>query len=189
VTTGEADGERLEVPWQSGSGAGYMDLAAEPGRLQEIAAARGNLALTTFLAAINSDDSVFRTARCSAGPVEPRPGTGTPSQYASTVALLFAAQANNLEPRHVDGLARQLAELLRRDAEADALEAELAVRPCRFTTVNRDGFHLAISLRAAGADPAQAALRWGLGLVRIQQALMFLSRVIRGHLRANPAAG
>ncbi len=43
----------------------------------------------------------------------------------------------------------------------------------------RTGYGLRIQLSARGVTPQQAELRWGFGLARIQQALLFVSRTIR----------
>ena len=61
----------------------------------------------------------------------------------------------------------------------DALRVALRARACHFRAPSRWGFCLAVFLYARGATPEQAEVRWGLGLVRIQQALLFTSRILR----------
>ncbi len=85
----------------------------------------------------------------------------------------------NLHRKHFESLTNRLRELLTREAALDALAAKLSVCPCRFVALGRSGFCLRIALHARGATPEQAQLRWGLGLARIQQALLFSSRVLR----------
>ena len=71
-----------------------------------------------------------------------------------------------------------LKELLERDT-ADTVRAVLRISPCDFTAENRRGFCLSIRLVAEGSSAQQAELRWGLGLARIQQALLFRSRALK----------
>jgi len=75
-------------------------------------------------------------------------------------------------------LSSGLKELLERDT-ADAARATLRTSSCDFTAENRRGFCLSIRLVAEGSSTQQAELRWGLGLARIQQALLFRSRTLK----------
>ena len=75
-------------------------------------------------------------------------------------------------------LSSGLKELLERDT-ANAARAVLRISPCDFTAENRRGFCLGIRLVAEGSSAQQAELRWGLGLARIQQALLFRSRALK----------
>jgi hypothetical protein len=54
----------------------------------------------------------------------------------------------------------------------------LHISPAQFTG-GFEGFCLRLLLFARGAAQDQAQLRWSLGLVRVQQALLFLARAIR----------
>ena len=71
-----------------------------------------------------------------------------------------------------------LKELLERDT-TDTARVTLRTSSCDFTTENRRGFCLSIRLVAEGSSAQQAELRWGLGLARIQQALLFRSRTLK----------
>jgi hypothetical protein len=82
-------------------------------------------------------------------------------------------------------LSRRLAELLEHEGGADYLSVRLSLRRCHFTSASHDGFCLVVVLSARGASAEQAKMRWGLALARVQQALLFLSRVLRQQGAAN----
>jgi hypothetical protein len=173
--TGEQDA-RLEVPWRSADQTTeYLDLRADPGAIREIAPARRHRPLYNFLVMLNSGDSVFSTAYCK---VWLEPERGETSEFASLVDLFFAPEDLNQQRGHYEGLCEQLLELLTHDS-GDTLHAELRVRRCHFRESGAAGYCLAVVLRARGETPGQAELRWGLGLARVQQALLFVSRGIR----------
>ena len=174
-------GEMPEIPWESPDPeARYFDLRENARAIAHIEAARRHSPLRNFLVAVNSDDSVFSTARCKAWLREVAAASGAEAcEFASHVDLVFAPEPFNFERSRYDSLAQRLEELLSRETSPDALHSELHVRPCRFRAAGRPGFCLRILLSARGATAQQAELRWGLGLARIQQALLFLSRIIR----------
>lgn len=175
----EEQDQGLEVPWANRDRAThYLDLRNDPGAIREIEPARRHRPLHTFLAAVNSADSVFSTAQCK---VWLEPESGETSEFASQIDLFFALEELNLERSNYEGLGQRLMELLTQDS-GESLRAELRVRRCHFRETNERGCFLAVVLRACGETPGQAELRWGLGLVRIQQALLFVSRAIRHQL-------
>ena len=175
---GEAD-PVLETPWENREHATqHLDLRQTPAALREIEPARRHRPLHSFLAAVNSDDSVFSTVRCG---VWLEPEQGETSEFASQIDVVFALHEFNLDRLRYEGLCQRLMELLTRDA-GEAMHAELRLRRCYFRQTDERGFCLAMLLRARGETPGQAELRWGLGLVRLQQALLFVSRAIRQHL-------
>jgi len=173
--------ERMELPWQSAAGH-YLDIRHNARSIYQIEAARRHPPLGRFLATVNSDDSVFATAACRAQAADGGP-SGKPHLFSSRIALLFVQEDFNFQTSHFAGLIGQLEKLLAQDSPADELTAALRIGPCRFGRLGRDGFHLALTLTATGDSAEQAELRWGLGLTRVQQALLFLSRVVRQHLR------
>jgi len=176
-----AAGETLKIPWESPDPeVGYFDLREDPLGVARIEPARKHAPLRNFLVAVNSDDSVFSTARCKTWLQQAASASGSEAcEFASRIDLVYAPETFNFERGRYDSLTQRLAELLSRDAAPDALHSELRVHPCRFGVAGRNGFCLQILLRARGGTPEQAELRWGLGLARIQQALLFVSRVVR----------
>jgi hypothetical protein len=91
---------------------------------------------------------------------------------------VFAEPCLNWEHKHYADLCSRLKELLERDT-AEATRAVLRIYSCDFAAQNRRRFYLSIRLVAAGSSAQQAELRWGLGLARIQQALLFRSRALK----------
>ncbi len=175
----EESHDTLEIPWESAEGR-YLDLRENPGLLERLEAARQSRPLRSFLAAVNSAASVFSTARCKLWlRQEPRGSGPDASEFVSRVDLVFASEPLNFDRGRYEELSRRLQELLTGDAASHALRAELRTRPCRFRTPGRSGFSLRILLYACGTTPEQAELRWGLGLARVQQALLFSSRILR----------
>jgi len=186
---GDSD-EGLEVPWKGREGVpGYLDLRNDPLALGQIEPARRHRPLQNFLAAVNSADSVFSTARCKTWlDFEGLGGEGQASEFASRIDLFFALEDFNLDRSRYEELAERLLELLAHDP-TDAVSARLCLHRCCFGAPARlpdgqgtRGYALRVFLYARGATPGQAELRWGLGLARLQQALLFISRVIRQHL-------
>ncbi|MGH9816491.1 MAG: hypothetical protein ACRD6I_10480 [Candidatus Acidiferrales bacterium] len=178
----EADpAEQLELPWQSATGH-YLDLRNHVRSIYQVEATRRHPPLGRFLAAVNSEDSVFTTAACSVR-CEAAGDHAGKHHFICRIALLFASEDFNFQRSHFEGLIGQLERLLGRDSAADMLTAELRIGPCRFKQLERQGFHLVLRLTAAGDSAEQAELRSGLGVARVQQALLFLSRVVRQHLR------
>ncbi|HEX9759909.1 MAG TPA: hypothetical protein VGA40_03275 [Candidatus Acidoferrales bacterium] len=174
------DAAAYEVPWRNAAtGNAYLDLRATPRSVEQIEPARTRQPLRGFLTAVNSADSVFATLACRADNDSADPGV-----FHSEVALMFAvpeAEFNYTRQVYED-LSGELLALLMRDAGADTVGVLLSVRRCRYLQENRAGFCLVVHLEAQGESSGQAELRWGLALARIQQALLYASRVIRHHL-------
>ena len=157
----------------------YLDLRANPQAIQGIAAARQYLPLQNFLGSVNSEESIFATASATTKSDLPAAVSAGPAyEFASQVTIVFADPSLNWERRHYVDLSSGLKELLERDT-AEATRAVLRISSCDFTAENRRGFCLNIRLVAEGSSEQQAELRWGLGLARIQQALLFRSRTLK----------
>lgn len=171
--------EAVEIPWENRArGTRYFNLRDEPAAIAEIEPARRQRPLHNLLIALNSADSLFRTVRAQVW-LEPEAAAGQDaSAFASRLDVVFGDERMNFDRAPYLMLLEGLADLLTRDS-GDTLHAWLTVRRCRFSESGREGYSLATFLTAQGETPGQAELRWGLGLARVQQALMFLSRVIR----------
>jgi len=175
---GQTD-EAVEVPWENHEkGTRYLNLRDDPSAVAEIEAARRQRPLHNLLVALNSADSLLLTIRAQIW-LEPdvaaRPDIST---FMSRLDLAFGEMEMNFDRTPYTMLLEGLTDLLAREG-ADTLHAELNVHRCWFHDPGRGGYALGILLAAQGETPGQAELRWGLGLARVQQALMFLSRVIR----------
>ena len=177
---------KLEIPWPAAKpDSGYFDLRDDPRAIARIEPARQHPPLRVFLVALNGEDSVFATARCGLSRREQsssHPGT---QEFSSEIVLVFAEMPFNCEQVRFEELSRRLAELLEREGGAEYLSVRLCLRQCRFAVASHGGFCLSVLLSARGATAEQAEMRWGLALARVQQALLFLSRVLRQKGAAN----
>lgn len=154
----------------------YADLRANPQAIEGIAVARQYLPLRNFLASVNSAESMFATAGTTVKSDPPAAvSAGSAYEFASQTQIVFADPSLNWERKEYVALCAGLKELLERDS-AEAVRAALRVSSCVFTGKNRRGFCLSIRLVAEGSSAQRAELRWGFGLARIQQALLFRSR-------------
>ncbi len=178
-------GETLAIPWDSADPANcYVDLRADAKAIDRLEQARQHLPLRSFLAAANSGDSLFSTARCKTWLAEKNappsdPDSAEPCEFASRIDLFFAAEPLNFDRNRYTSVAQRLQDLLSHEAGPESQRCELRIQPCYFRALDRQGSCLEIQLVARGATPDQARLRWGLALARIQQALLFISRILR----------
>jgi hypothetical protein len=76
-------------------------------------------------------------------------------------------------------LIQKLVELLKHAGSQDVLKAKVCLISGGQKNTPAGAFALRIQLEAAGESREQAALRWGLGLAQLQQALLFTSRYLR----------
>jgi hypothetical protein len=163
-------------------GVDRYDLRSYPLGLERIECTRQYPPLLRFLVNVNSGDSPFSTFGCKAWSAKEAGSATEPCVFASRVDLIFLREATNFGRGPLEDLARRLAELLEREP-GEALHAELRIAPAKFTGENR-GFCLRLLLYARGATPEQAQMRWGLGLARLQQAVLFVGRVLRQEVNA-----
>ncbi len=169
--------------------AGRLDLHLDVRAIDRIEAARKHAPLRAFLANVNASNSMFSTIGCKVWRTT-EPAGDKPYVFASRIDLVFLQEAANFGPQEAanfgrgpaQNLANRLSQLLTREA-ADALRAELRISPVEFAGEDR-GFCLRVILHALGATPEQAEVRWGLGLARLQQALLFVARGLRHQTEA-----
>jgi hypothetical protein len=156
----------------------YVDLRQNSHGVERIAAARAYLPLRSFLSAVNSPESVFASATAA---IQCKSAAADDSdeiyEFSSWTSLVFTVPSLNFDRSHYIELAEGLKELLERDSE-DSMRGVLRVSPCYFPEQSRRGFCLGIQLVARGDSAKQAELRWGLGLARVQQALLFRARTL-----------
>jgi len=157
----------------------YLDLRANPQAIEGIEAARQYLPLRNFLTSVNGEESIFATAGATTKSDLPAAvSAGLAYEFASQTTIVFVEPSLNSARRIYADLASGLKELLERDA-ADTVRAVLRISSRDFTTHNQVGFCLSIRLVAEGNSAQQAELRWGLGLARVQQAILFRSRALK----------
>jgi hypothetical protein len=167
-----------EIPWtEPNPSVSFLDLRADPKLIERIEPAQRNAALRTFLAAVNDSASFFFTARCKTSS-SAAPAAGA-HEFCARIQLAFVADSLNRDRENFEHLAARLLELLTDESGADALSLDVFLRPCCFTEQNAKGSCADLQLSARGATANQAELRCGLGLARLQQALLFTSRALR----------
>jgi hypothetical protein len=170
----------IEFPWKDAGGE-YLDLRENPAAITQICAARENPPFARVLLELNEEGSLFRTIRVKVWHAMTGQSGGE-ELFHSRIVLIFAHDPFNFVPERFEDIVRRLIELWMKDASADTLAAKLEILPCNYKVTGRNGAALRISLTARGANVDQARTRWGIGLIRLQQALLFVSRAMRQKL-------
>jgi len=157
--------------------------------------AAAGLAIKSFLAAIESDDSLFCVAQPLAGPSAEEGAGGR--VYFGDIVLEFR-EAENSRNRNLHFiLMEKLIELLNEAGSRESLETTLCLTSGSISVsasgspVKPSPKELALWMRLAakGESAEQAALRWSLGLAHLQQALLFTSRHLRMRLAQTGGVG
>lgn len=163
-----------------------------PRRIRRAAIVAGEpdagLAIKSFLAAIDSGDSLFCVAHPLEGPSADESASGR--VYSGDILLEFREAENSRNRNLHFVLIEKLIELLKDAGSNDSLEATLCltsgstlVTPSQTPgPAHQKELALWARLTAKGDSAEQAVLRWGLGLAHLQQALLFTSRHLRMHL-------
>ena len=181
-----ADDPTLDFPWEApGTPLRFFDIKAEPDLLRFIDEAEQYRELRDFLLAINSQSSMFQTAKCDVWTVEeldPSEDIYDGSQkMASYVDLvLTASDGPRADFAAHEKLVRRIVELLGKAPELSAA-AEFIIRRCYFRdeAATDSGFYITFFLSGYGADEAEARQRWGIALKVVQNALLQISLEIR----------
>jgi hypothetical protein len=176
-----ADDEVLDLPWASAdSTVRYYDLKRKPDLLLLVEEAQRVPALGEFLAAINSLDSIFETAKCDSWhTTEMNPEEeifGGDCKFGSYVDLVFSEQPRRFSfPEH-EQMAARLTQLLRRVPEIPAA-AEFLVRRCHYHLEDktRAGFYITFYLFGYGDDESQAGKQWAIALKLVENAIRQIS--------------
>jgi hypothetical protein len=162
-----------EMPRRIGTGG---DVAGEPG---------AGLAIKNFLAAIDSDDSLFCVAQPLTGPSADELAGGR--VCSGDIVLEFREAENSRNRRLHFLLMEKLIELLKEAGSQETLETTLCLTSGSISVsasrtpaqLYQKELALWMRLTAKGESSEQAMLRWGLGLAHLQQALLFTSRYLR----------
>ncbi|HKW56035.1 MAG TPA: hypothetical protein VJN42_01645 [Candidatus Acidoferrum sp.] len=134
-------------------------------------------AIKNFIAAMESDDCLLQLQAPLEGPsAQVAEGGGF---YIGEMTLAFRDEEHGKQRQLYFLLVERLIELLREAGSAETLAATLCLTSGKRERPGRDGVVLWVRLSAKGDSPEQAALRWGLGLTHLQQALLFTSRHLR----------
>src|ERR1700682_1058419 len=128
------------------------------------------LALLNFRSAIQSDESLFGGQKAEPVPVVIAE-TGR-STCSGDFILNFRGQDLSRDRGVHYHLIQKLIELLKHAGSQDLLATRLCLISEKQSEASECVFALRIQLEAAGESSEQAALRWGLGLAQLQQALL-----------------
>jgi hypothetical protein len=145
-------------------------------------------AIKSFLAAIESDDSLFCVAQPLSGPAADE-AVGDRVYFGDIVLEFREAEKRCNRSLHFL-LMEKLIELLKEAGSQESLETTLCLTSGSISVSasgnpvmpNQKEYALWVRLAAKGGSAEQAVLRWGLGFAHIQQALLFTSRHLRMHL-------
>jgi hypothetical protein len=149
-------------------------------------------ALKSFVGAIGAEDSLFAVEPGAVlgsleSPAPQEPALQRNDQLCvAAITLKFRDEKLGRNRGAHFSLVEKLSELLKQAGSADSLTALLSIVPAS-TSADQPEFALAMCLQASGNSPEQAALRWGLGLAHVQQALLFTSRSLRQQLAQREA--
>lgn len=135
------------------------------------------LALQSFQSAMQGDSSFFDSRRT--GDLQMALGEDARATCSGGFHLSFRAKEFGGDRGLHFRLIQKLTELLKNAGSPEVLAARLCLLSERQDESTQGVFALRIELEAAGDSSEQAALRWGLGVAHVQQALLFTSRYLR----------
>ncbi len=173
----KTESETIKVPWRDSDGVESVDLRENPAAIAQIAPALEYPPLAGFLAAVNGEGSIFTSIRAKVWEAAPTQ-LNDEAAFCFRLDLVFAHEPSNFASEQYEEVVRRLVELWMKDP-ADSLTARLEILPCHYNNSTDEGAGLRIIFSAKGTSPEQARTRWVLGLMKVQQALLFVSRSIR----------
>jgi hypothetical protein len=135
------------------------------------------LAMQNFTSALQGDDSFFDSRPIGKWQVISA-GDGRATCAGGFVLALRGREAGRNRGLHFQ-LIQKLVELLKNAGSAEILEARLCLSSETEQESGQAAFSVRMELESMGDSNEQAALRWGLGLAHLQQALLFTSRYLR----------
>jgi hypothetical protein len=135
------------------------------------------LALQSFQSAMQGDASFFDGRQ--AGNLELAAGEEGRTICSGSFLFSFRGKEFGNERGLYFQLIQKLFELLKNAGSAELLSARLGLVSEKPEEGMPAGLALRVDLEAVGDSNEQATLRWGLGLVHLQQALLFTSRYLR----------
>jgi hypothetical protein len=151
-----------------------------PGISESSQKVSGNLALANFRAALGGKDSFFQLQDFTVG----FPGQSAEIQGACAGQFVIVFRRLDLSANRslYSILSQTLQELLKKTASSDALFATLCVTGPAAEGSPGPELSLVLQLEAIGSTPEQAEVRWGLGLMHLQEAFLSASRLLPRHV-------
>jgi hypothetical protein len=135
------------------------------------------LALENFQSAMQGEDSLFNSRQ--GGYWQVTLAGGGREVCSGGFLLSFRGKEFRRDRSVHFQLIQKLTELLKNAGSPEVLAAKLCLLSERQDESVQKVFALRIELEAAGNSSEQAAVRWGLGVAHLQQALLFTSRYLR----------
>lgn len=171
-------GRAAEVPWKTADGDAYLDLRQDASQIARIAAAKENAPLGALLTAANGEASVFESTRAKIWQTSGG-ACAEACAFHSRVELVLRYDQLRNGTEHAEDAMRRLVDLWMREPSADAVSLRIELVPCKFVLAGKSGGALRIEVIAKAETAEQARMRWGLGVSRVQQAMLFVSRAMR----------
>ena len=168
----------VELPWKSADGEQFWDLRHDASQVARIAVARECPPLGALLTAINGDSSVFESTRAKVWQMQAGSGADA-CEFHSRVELVLRYEQLRNSTEHAEDAMRRLVDLWMREPSADSVSLKIELLPCKFVLSGHAGAAIRIEVIARGELQEQARMRWGLGVTRVQQAILFVSRGMR----------
>ena len=144
------------------------------------------LALQNFWSSLQSDDSMFDCQEAGTGPVAG--GGDGAARSAGEFLVTFRDAAAGNRGMYFQ-LIQKLIELLQDAGSQEVMAVFLCLASEKPKGISKEGLGLKIRLEATGDSNEKAALRWGLGLAHLQQALLFTSRYLRQKTKQKEESG
>jgi hypothetical protein len=136
--------------------------------------------LADFRAALSGRESFFQLQDFIVG--FPGQSDERHGAYAGQFVIVFRRLDLSANRSLYSSLLQTLHELLKKASSSDALFATLCLTAPATEESRAPELCLVLQLEAIGTTPEQAEVRWGLGLVHVQEALLSSSRLLRQHL-------
>ena len=136
--------------------------------------------LADFRAALNGKDSFFQLRDVVAG--FPGKSDEMHGAFVGQFVIVFRRLDLSANGSLYSILSQTLQELLKKASSSDALFATLCVTAPATEEAPAQELSLVLQLEAIGSTPEQAEVRWGLGLVHLQEALLSSSRLLRQYV-------
>lgn len=174
------DDDTLALPWRDeSSGLSYIDLKLQPELLSQIEEARTFAELAEFLTGVNSQATVFKTAKCDIWATTEMNAEdeifGAAWKFGSYIDILFSVIAAQTSFSAHEKLVKQLTILLRKVPEIPA-SADFVVRRCYLESEPQtDAFYVTLYLFGYGEEESHARRQWGIALKLVENALRQVS--------------
>jgi len=136
--------------------------------------------LANFRAAVSGKDSCFWLQDSVAG--FPGQSDDVHGAYAGQFVIAFRRLDLSNDRNLYLFLLQTLQELLKEISSSDALFATMCLTAPATEKTHAGDPYLVLQLEAIGSTAEQAEVRWSLGLVQLQEALLSASRLLRQHI-------